>query len=490
MNKELKTPEREKTMKVNQEDFLVTIGLEIHAQLKTKTKLFSPDLSGFSETENDQIHPVSLALPGTLPVLNKEAVKMAFKTGKAVQGSLQKRSVFARKNYFYPDLPKGYQISQYDKPFCEGGWVHFFMKEEKVSVELERIHIEEDAGRSLHRGAFSLINYNRAGTPLLEIVTKPVITDPYMASQCARALRGLLRYLQVCDGNLEEGSLRCDCNISLRPKGQKELGTKVELKNINSFRFIEKALNYEKDRQIECLKSGKEILQETRLYDSSKNQTRSMRTKESASDYRYFPDPDLPEVKVSEDFLKSLTLPELPFERTERFIKEHELSAELAQSLTEDKKLGDYFEQVLIDYPQAKKAALWFIGDLKAFLKDSRLLLPPISAKDFAKLLSLIDEGVISNKMGKSLFSEMWNTGKKPEDIIKNKNLKQISGEKELKALLDDILQANLKQVEDYKKGKTKLFGFFIGEAMKKTQGQAHPQKLASLLKKALEELK
>ena len=475
-------------MNKDQNPFLVTIGLEIHAQLKTKTKLFSPDRAGFSEGENEEIHPVSLALPGTLPVLNQSALKMAFKTGKAVKGVLQKRSIFARKNYFYPDLPKGYQISQYDKPFCKGGWIHFFMKEEKVSIELERIHLEEDAGRSIHKGAYSLINFNRAGTPLLEIVTKPVISDPHTASQCAKAIRGLLRYLEVCDGNLEEGSMRCDCNISVRPQEQKELGTKVELKNINSFRFIEKALCYERDRQIERLKSGQTLVQETRLYDPSKNQTRPMRSKESASDYRYFPDPDLPEVKVSEDFLNNLSLPELPFERTERFIKEYQLSADLAQSLTEDKNLGDYFEQVLIEYPKPQKTALWFIGDLKAHLKESRHKVPPLSVKNFAKLLSLIEEGVISGKMGKSLLSEMWETGKSAEEIIENKNLKQISDDTELKTLLKEILNQNPKQVEEYKKGKTKLFGFFIGQAMKKTQGQANPQKLSFLLKKALEE--
>jgi len=473
---------------MDKDSFLVTIGLEIHAQLKTKSKLFSPDRAGFNEGENQEIHPVSLALPGTLPVLNQRALKMAFKTGKAVNGLLQKRSVFARKNYFYPDLPKGYQISQYDKPFCEGGRVSFFIKDQKVSVELERIHLEEDAGRSIHKGSFSLINFNRAGTPLLEIVSKPVIEDPHTASQYAKAIRGLLRYLEVCDGNLEEGSMRCDCNISVRPQHQKELGTKVEIKNINSFRFIEKALTYERDRQIECLKSGELILQETRLYDPSKNQTRSMRSKESASDYRYFPDPDLPELNISEDFLNDIELPELPFERTERFINEYKLSPEIAQSLTEDKKLGDYFEQVLAEYPKPQKTALWFIGDLKAHLKESRHQVPPLGVKDFAKLLLLIEEGVISNKMGKSVFSEMWETGKTAEQIIQNKKLKQISGEEDLKVLIQELLSQNPKQLEDYKKGKEKLFGFFVGQIMKKTKGQANPQKLSSLLKKALEE--
>ena len=472
----------------NPPEFLVTIGLEVHAQLKTQSKLFSPDRAEFNQVENQEIHPVSLALPGTLPVLNKKALKMAFKTGKAVQGRLKKRSVFARKSYFYPDLPKGYQISQYDKPFCERGTIHFFNKNQKISIDLERIHLEEDAGRCVHKGSFSLINFNRAGTPLLEIVTKPVISDPHTASQCAKAIRRLLRHLEVCDGNLEEGSMRCDCNISVRPQGQKELGAKVELKNINSFRFIEKALIYERDRQIECLKSGQTLLQETRLYDPAKNQTRSMRSKESASDYRYFSDPDLPEVNISEDFLKDIKLPELPFDKTQRFIKEHQLSPDLAQSLIEDKKLADYFEQVVLEHKNPQTASLWFRGELQARLKEKNQSFCPIPVKDFARLLNLIKNEVISTKMAKDIFSVMWDTGKKPDQIIKDKNLKQISSDSELKDLALQVLNQNKKQARDYKQGKSKLFGFFVGQAMKKTQGQANPQKLARILKQILED--
>lgn len=471
---------------MSDKNFLVTIGLEIHAQLKTKSKLFSPDSAVFSKEENSAIHPVSLALPGTLPVLNEEALKMAFKTGKAFGGSLQNKSVFARKNYFYPDLPKGYQISQYDKAFCEGGVVKFFEEEKEVNVLLERIHMEEDAGRSLHKGAFSLINFNRAGVPLLEIVTKPVLSKPHTASLCAKAIRRVLRYLEVCDGNLEEGSMRCDCNISVRPKENKELGTKVELKNINSFRFIEKALEYEIVRQIESLKKGEKILQETRLYDSVKNQTRPMRSKESASDYRYFPDPDLPSAHVSENFLKEIKLPELPFEKSKRFVKDYGLKEDIAWELVEDKKTADYFEEIVLQTGDPQNLSLWFKGELKAHLKETGQEFCPIPPADFAELLKLISSGDISNKMAKEIFPEMWEKGISASEIIKDKDLKQISDEKELEDMVLKVLKEHTGQVEAYKKGKTKLFGFFVGQVMKASKGQAHPQKLSDILKKKL----
>ena len=473
---------------MSDENFLVTIGLEIHAQLKSQTKLFSPDRASWTEGENNEIHPVSLALPGTLPVLNEMALKMALKTGLAFKGQIKNGSVFARKNYFYPDLPKGYQISQYDKPFCKGGRVCFFNKDREISISLERVHLEEDAGRSLHKGACSLINFNRAGIPLLEIVTKPEITDPHTASLCAKAIRRTLRYLEVCDGNLEEGSMRCDCNVSVRPKGQTELGTKVELKNINSFRFIEKALFYEIDRQTECLKSGGEIIQETRLYDPSKNQTRLMRTKESASDYRYFPDPDLPQVYFEQKLLKELRLPELPFEKSQRFIQDYHLKAETAQVLVEDKNSADYFEKIALESEDPQTVSLWFRGELQAQLKERNQSFCPIPVKDFSRLLKLIEEGVISNKMAKEIFNEMWDKGLSPEKIIQEKNLKQISGEEALKRLIIQTLAKHPNQVKTYKAGKTKLFGFFVGQIMKETKGQANPQKLSQLLKKELEE--
>jgi len=468
-------------------DWEIVIGLEIHAQLKTKTKLFSPDEATWTNGENDQIHPVSLALPGTLPVLNKKALKMAIKTGKAFEGHIQNESIFSRKNYFYPDLPKGYQISQYDKPFCQGGVVKFFFNGQKHSVPLERIHLEEDAGRSIQKGTCSLINFNRAGIPLLEIVTKPEITSPEEASTCAKAIRRMLRYIEVCDGNLEEGSLRCDCNISLRPQGEKKLGTKVELKNINSFRFIEKALLYEAYRQLECLNHGEAVIQETRLYDSSKNQTRSIRTKESASDYRYFPDPDLPPVCLKESFLTQIDLPELPFDRVQRFIKDYNFKIESAKALIEDKSLSDYFEKVVEKTKDPETVNHWFQGELQAHLKEKGSPCP-ISVEDFSRLLILVAKAEISNKMAKEIFSEMWDTSVCPDEIIKKKNLKQISGQKELEELVHKVLSSYSDQVKDYKAGRTKLFGFFVGQIMKESKGQAHPQKLSQILKQKLDE--
>ena len=470
------------------ESFLVTIGLEIHAQLKSGSKLFSPDSASFRSSENDCIHPVSMALPGALPVLNQSVLKMALKTGKAFKSELKKTSLFARKNYFYPDLPKGYQISQYEKPFCEGGQVDFFDEEEPVSIPLERIHLEEDAGRSLHKGAYSLINFNRAGVPLLEIVTKPEIADPHTASLCAKAIRRLLRYLEVCDGNLEEGSMRCDCNVSIRPKGQKELGVKVELKNINSFRFIEKALDYEIRRQKACFKSGETIRQETRLYDPSKNQTKSMRSKESASDYRYFPDPDLPELVIPDEFLNSIKIPETAFDKTLRFIKDYQLPAQTAQALIEDKNLADYFEAVVGEVKKPTLVSLWFQGELRAYLKESSQKQSPIPVKDFARLLHLIATGEISNTMAKEIFATMWKEALSPDEIIEKKQLKQISGQKELEELVIQVLKKHPQQVKDYQAGRTKIFGFFVGQIMKETKGQANPQKLAEILKSKIKE--
>lgn len=466
----------------------LVIGLEIHAQLKTNTKLFSPEKAGWTEGENDQVHPVSLALPGTLPVLNEAALKMALKAAKAFKGKIKNGSVFARKNYFYPDLPKGYQISQYDKPFCEGGQVDFYFQGKTSSVVLERIHLEEDAGRSLHRGSYSLINFNRAGVPLLEIVTKPELRDPMEASACAKAIRRTLRYLKVCDGNLEEGSLRCDCNISVRKKGEKAFGTKVELKNINSFRFIEKALLYEANRQIESLKAGLTIEQETRLYDSSKNQTRSMRSKEEASDYRYFPDPDLPQVYFDSEMLKNIVLPELPFEKRSRFLESYKIPLEAVDILTEDKLLADYFERIVEETKEPQKVSHWFTGELQAHLKEKGQSFCPVSVRNFSNLLKLVSKGDISNKMAKEIFAEMWETGSAPEQIIQKKNLKQISSSGELEKVVSQVLTNHPTQVKDYKGGRVKLFGFFVGQIMKETKGQANPQKVSDILKQKLEE--
>ena len=466
------------------------IGLEIHAQLKTNSKMFSSDSAQFNDGENNQINPVSLGHPGTLPVLNEQAFYWALKTAKAFHGVIKNKNVFARKNYFYPDLPKGYQISQYDKPFCEGGRVEYYFKDKVHVVPLERIHMEEDAGRSLHKGITTLVNFNRAGVPLLEIVTKPEIRNPEAAAACARTIRRILRYLEVCDGNLEEGSLRCDCNISLREKGTTKLGTKVEIKNINSFRFIEKALKYEIERQKQCLDSKGVIHQETRLYDSTKNQTQAMRSKEGASDYRYFPEPDLPVVVFEESLLENLHLPELPFEKAERFKKEYQLQEAVIEMLVEDKSLADYFEKIVLKTQSAQTVAHWVVGELQAFLKESHLTIEqcPISTDNFAKLISFVNQGEISNKMAKEIFSLMWKTQKTAEEIISSKNLKQISDESVLEKLINETISKYPKQLQDYKEGRTKLFGFFIGQIMKETKGQAHPEKLSNLLKKKLKE--
>ena len=470
----------------SEKQYSAVMGLEIHAQLKTKTKLFSPDSAEWAEGENDQIHPVSFALPGALPVLNKEALKMALTTGLAFNGEIQNISLFARKSYFYPDLPKGYQISQHEKPFCRGGRVQFFLKGEKKSITLERIHLEEDAGRSLHKGDRSLINFNRAGIPLLEIVTRPEIQSPAEAAACAKAIRRVLRRLKVCDGNMEEGSLRCDCNISLRPKGENKLGTKIELKNLNSFRFMEKALNYEIKRQSEILSSGLKLFQETRLYDSVKNKTFNMRSKESSSDYRYFSDPDLPAVSFNESLLEELNLPELPFDKTERFIKQFGLKPESAEMLVEDERLSDYFEQVAKDCKDPQVASNWLLGEVKALMKEKGEFCP-VPVKDFSRLLLFISNGEISNKAGKEVFSEMWESGSDPEDIIKQKGLRQISDSKALEELVDKTLAALPDKLKEYKQGRTKLFGFFAGQVMKESRGRANPQKLAQILKQKLD---
>ena len=466
------------------------IGLEIHAQLKTKSKMFSPDGAQFSDEQNNQIHPISLGHPGTLPALNKQALFWAVKTAKAFNGNIKSKNRFARKNYFYPDLPKGYQISQSDKPFCEGGEVKYYLEGNLQKVDLERIHMEEDAGRSLHKGTATLINFNRAGVPLLEIVTKPDIKTPESAAACVKTIRRVLRYLEVCDGNLEEGSLRCDCNVSIRKKNSKTLGTRVEIKNINSFRFIEKALKYEIQRQINCLESDEPIYQETRLYDSSKDKTQAMRSKEGASDYRYFTDPDFPRISFEADFLNQIRLPELAFEKAERFQKEYQLPISAIDLLVEDKYLADYFEKVVLKTKSPEITSHWIIGELQAFLKESHLNIKqcPITTDQLAELICFINQGDISNKMAKDIFDIMWKTQKNPKNIIEEKNLKQISDESILAEWVDKVLLNHPKQVEDYQGGRTKVFGFFVGQIMKETKGQAHPEKVAQLLKKRLKD--
>lgn len=470
-------------------DWECVIGLEIHAQLKTKSKMFSPDQASFTDLENNQIHPVSFGLPGTLPVVNKQALMWAIKAGKAFSCDIQNESVFARKNYFYPDLPKGYQVSQFDKPYCFNGKVQYYLENELKEVSLERIHMEEDAGRSIHSGSFTLVNFNRAGVPLIEIVTKPEIRSPIEAAACAKAIRRTLRYLDICDGNLEEGSLRCDCNVSVRKKTDTKLGTRVELKNINSFRFIEKALEYEVKRQIKSLESGLPLNQETRLYDSTKNQTFLMRLKEDSSDYRYFPDPDLLSVKLNSKDIESVSLPELPVQKWERFQKEYKLSFEQAEQLIEDKSFCDYFEELANKSKNPIAAYNWMMGEMQVHLKKSNQTLKEApSVSEFSKLIGFVEEGVLSNTMAKEVFSFMWGTKRKAQDIIKEKNLKLISDESEIEKIIEDILKNSPEQVKQYKEGRTKIFGFFVGQVMKKTNNQVNPSKASQIIKKKLEQ--
>ena len=463
------------------------IGLEIHAQLKTESKLFSPEKASYSQEENDQIHPVSLGFPGTLPVLNREVVVFALKVAKAFKGHIKDKSVFARKNYFYPDLPKGYQISQYSEPYCEGGAITYKFNGQWVEIALERIHMEEDAGQLLHRGTASLVNFNRAGVPLLEIVTRPEIKSPEAASLCARAVRTVLRYLEVCDGNLEEGSMRCDCNISLRPRGSVKLGTKVELKNINSFRFIEKALKYEMERQSQHLNAGKAVIQETRGYDPGKNRTFSMRSKEEAKDYRYFPDPDLVPLILTEE-LKTIPEVELPKEKARRFKEEYDLKEETIDILTEDKDFCEYFEELSKKTRDPLSSSHWVIGDLQALLKENHKAIKEsfISPKRLSELMKCVSEGKVSLSMARQILKTMWETDDSPEKIIEEKGLEQISDRKLLKEMVQKVLKDHPHQKEEYSQGKKKLFGFFAGQVMKQTKGRADPKVLSEILKEEL----
>jgi len=469
----------------------VVIGLEIHAQLQTQTKIFAPDGASYTEDVNKNISEISLGYPGALPVINEKAIEHSIKIGLALNCDIRSNSVFARKHYFYPDLPKGYQISQFDLPLCEGGHLEFSLNGEIKKVGIERAHMEEDAGKSTHRGGYSLIDYNRAGVPLLEIVSKPDMTSGAEAAEYARTVRSILRYLDVCDGNLEEGSMRCDCNVSLKPAGQKELGTKVEIKNINSFRFIEKAIDYEIQRQAAMLEAGEVIHQETRLYDSTKNKTFGMRSKEEAMDYRYFPDPDLLPIHVSEDLIEKIRkdLPELPIDRAKRFTSEYGLPEYDALVLTADKALSEFYEKTAVNCKNPKAASNWIMGDFLKRFNDSGLELENIKIKpeSLGELIVLIDRGELSGKMAKSVFDQMWDSGDKPENIVKEKGLSQISDPDEVEKIVDKVIHNSPGQVEQYKSGKDKLFGFFVGQVMKESKGQANPDMVTKILKEKLE---
>ncbi len=471
-------------------DWEAVIGLEIHAQLLTDSKIFSSDSTAFGGADNENVTPVSLGMPGTLPVLNRKVVEFAVRTGLALNCSIREKSVFARKNYFYPDLPKGYQISQFDEPICEKGHVEYFLDGEIRKVSIERAHLEEDAGKSIHSGDFTLINLNRAGVPLLEIVSGPDMRSPAEAAEYARTVRRILRYLNVCDGNLEEGSMRCDCNVSVRKKGDPKLGTKVELKNINSFRFVEKAVEYEIQRQIDCKETGEKINQETRLYDATKNRTFAMRSKEEAHDYRYFPDPDLLPLRVDPAFLNKVRseLPELPLARAQRFQTAFGLPVYDSFVLTTEKSLADYFEIVAKASNNPKAASNWIMGEMLRELNEAKLDMEktPISAPHLADLITMIDSKEISGKMAKDVFMEMWKTSKPPKEIVESKGMAQITDTSAIEKIVDDVMAQNAQAVTDYRGGKVKLFGFFVGQVMKASKGQANPEMVNQILQTKL----
>lgn len=472
-------------------DFDVVIGLEIHAQLETKSKCFSSASTHFGLGHNENVTAVCAGLPGTLPVLNEKAVELAIKTGLALNCKINRRSVFSRKQYFYPDMPKGYQITQYEEPIAGEGFVEFYLEGEKKRVNLERAHMEEDAGKSTHFGDYTLINLNRAGVPLLEIVSRPEINSPTMAAAFAKMVRQILRFAEVCDGNLEEGSMRCDCNISIKPKGTSELGTKVELKNINSFRFIEKALEYEIQRQKQCKEMGEEIIQETRLYDSVKNKTFPMRKKEQAHDYRYFPEPDLMSLEITDGQIESIkrSLPELPIPRFDRFHKNFGLSFEEAELLVSEKALADYFEELNEKVQDPKLTSNWIATEfLRLYNEEENFAWNklPVSVGDFSELLKMIQSNQLSGKMAKEVFEEIWKTGKGPRMIVDERGLIQISDASSLKVIIEESLQGHEDKIEEYLSGKDKLFGFFVGQIMKRTKGQASPEVVNQLLKERL----
>ncbi len=470
------------------------IGLEIHAQLATRSKIFSGSSTAFGAAPNTQANLVDLGYPGVLPVLNGAAVRMAVKFGLAVGASIARRSVFARKNYFYPDLPKGYQISQYERPVVEDGALEVQLEDgTRKTVGITRAHLEEDAGKSLHEGlkGYTGIDLNRAGTPLLEIVSEPDMRSAKEAVAYMKKVHTLVRYLEICDGNMQEGSFRCDANVSIRPKGAAKFGTRAELKNLNSFRFIEKAINYEVARQIEILEGGGTVVQETRLYDADRNETRSMRSKEEANDYRYFPDPDLLPLAIDEAFIEEVrqSLPELPDEKAARLVREHGLVQYDADVLTASRELAAYYESVVAKLGgEPKLAANWVMGDLAAALNRDALEITAsrLSPALLAGLLKRLADGTISGKIAKEVFEVMWTESAEADAIIESRGLKQITDTGAIERAIEQVMAANPSQLADYRAGKDKLFGFFVGQVMKATGGKANPAQLNELLKRKL----
>lgn len=471
------------------------IGLEVHAQLQTQSKIFSGSATAYGAQPNTQASAVDIALPGVLPVANLKAVRMAIKFGLAIGAELNLHNVFARKNYFYPDLPKGYQISQFELPIVGEGSMDIETDDGVKTIGVTRAHLEEDAGKSLHEDFHGMtgIDLNRAGTPLLEIVSEPDMRTPQEAVAYLKKLHSLVRYLEICDGNMQEGSFRCDANVSVRPKGQTEFGTRTELKNINSFRFVEKAIEFEVERQIDLLEDGGEVVQETRLYDPDKDETRSMRSKEEAHDYRYFPDPDLPPMRLDQSFVDEIktTLPELPDAKRQRFIDQYTLSEDDATTLTASKDVADYFEQVLSNSEaEAKLAANWMIGEFFANLNKSDLDIQqsPISANQFSQLLNRIHDKTLSGKTAKQVFAALWEGKGEVDDIIEQQGLKQITDTGAIEAIVDEVINSCPDQVQQFKDGNPKVLGFLVGQVMQRSKGKANPQMANQMLREKLQD--
>ncbi len=478
---------------INRHDnqYEVVIGLEVHAQVTSQSKLFSTSATKFGAEPNTQVSLVDAAFPGMLPVINEYCVKQAIKTGIGLKAKINKRSVFDRKNYFYADLPQGYQISQFKDPIVGEGKVILDMPDGQKEVGIERLHLEQDAGKSIHdldpKNTF--VDLNRSGVALMEIVSKPDLRSPDEVNAYIKKLRSIMRYLGTCDGNMQEGSLRADVNVSVRKKGSKEFGTRCEIKNVNSIKFMQMAIEYEANRQVDLIEDGQTIDQETRLFDTKKNETRSMRSKEDAHDYRYFPDPDLLPLEVSDDFIENLKseIPELPDEKKKRFIEKFKLSPYEANILVSDIETSNYFENV-IKKSDVKLATNWIIGELFAALNEKNLEITesPISAGNLSKLINLIKDGTISGKIAKTVFEQMMEGDKDPKKIVEEKGLKQESDPKALEALIDKVIDDNRDKATEYKSGKVKLFGFFVGQVMKVSGGKANPQLVNEILKKKL----